>query len=164
MARRFLKETKFLVFLSLGLLILDRFSKWFISNHPDLYLALPSFTKQNLGGQGDLIELKLFKNPNLYFIPLRDSFWLGFFYFLIGAVLLLLLFLFFKSWQKKDFLLMTGFSIIILGGLSNFFDRLYFGYVIDWLRVFFLPISVFNIADLMIVGGITVLLVKFIKK
>jgi len=137
---------KFLVFFNLGLIVLDRLTKWLVLNSPDLY-------------QSSLIELKLFKNPNLYFISFNSSL----LYFLIGAVLLLLFFLFFRSWQKKDFLLMAGFSLIILGGLSNFFDRIIFGYVIDWIRIFFLPISIFNIADLMIIGGIITLVVKFFK-
>jgi len=138
---------RFLVFFNLSLIILDRLSKWFVLNYPNFYL-------------GDLIELKLFKNPNLYFISFNSPL----LYFLIGAAILLLLFLFFRSWQKKDFLLMTGFSLIILGGLSNFFDRIFFGYVIDWIRIFVLPISIFNIADLMIIGGIIILIGNFFKK
>jgi lipoprotein signal peptidase len=127
---------RFLVFLILSLVILDRLTK---------YLALDS--------------PHLFENPKLYFIPLNSVSWL----FLIGIVLGLFLFLFFESWQRKDFLLMTGFSLIILGGLSNFLDRIIFGYVIDWLRIFFLPISVFNLADLMIIGGVIILLVVSLR-
>ena len=136
----------FLVFFSLGLIILDRLSKWFVLNSHDLY-------------QSNLIELKLFKNPNLYFISFNSAS----LYILMGAAVLLFLFLFFKSWQKKDFLSMTGFSLIILGGLSNLFDRVYFGYVVDWIKVFFLPISIFNIADLMIIGGILCLIFRLAK-
>jgi len=124
-------------------------TKWIIWDNPDLYQI----------SYGRLIGVKLFKNPNLYSIPLNSAL----LYFLIGAVVILLCFLFFKSWQKRDFLLMTGFSLIISGGLSNLFDRIYFGYVIDWIRVFFLPISIFNIADLMIVGGIICLIFALIK-
>ncbi|GAI05810.1 unnamed protein product, partial [marine sediment metagenome] len=47
---------------------------------------------------------------------------------------------------------------------SNFFDRIFFGYVIDWMKIFILPISIFNIADLMIIGGIIILVVKCFKK
>ena len=117
----------FLIALNLGLIILDRLTKRLV-----------------------LDSVLLFKNPNLYFISFNSTL----LYFLIGAVLLLLLFFFFRSYQRKNFLLMTGFSLIILGGLSNLFDRIFFGYVIDWLRVFFLPISIFNIADIMIFAGI----------
>ena len=140
---------RLLVFLNLGLIVLDRLTKWIIWDNPDLYRI----------SYGRLIEFKLFKNPNLYFISF-DSILL---YFLIGAALLLPLFLFFKSWQKEDFLSMTGFSLITLGGLSNLFDRIYFGYVVDWIRIFFLPISIFNIADIMIIGGILCLIFRLAK-
>lgn len=129
-------KIRFLIFFNLGLIILDRLTKW---------LALDS----NL----------LFKNPKLYFISLNSCL----FYFLIGAVIILLCFLFFRSWQKKDLFFMTGFSLVIFGGLSNLFDRIYFGYVVDWIRVFFLPISIFNIADIMIGGGILCLIFRLVK-
>jgi len=143
---RYGSKIKFLIFLNLGLVILDRFSKWLVLNPPDLY-------------QSGLIEFKLFKNPNLYFISFNSVS----LYVLMGVVLLLLLFLFFKSWQKRDSLLMTGLLLIIWGGLSNLFDRIYFGYVIDWIRVFFLPISIFNIADIMITGGVLCLIFRLVK-
>ena len=143
---RYPNKIGFLISLNLGLIILDRLTKWFILKNPDFY-------------SGNLVRLKLFKNSKLYFIPL-DSVLLC---FLIGVVLLLLLFLLFKTLKQKSFLLTTGFSLIILGGLSNFFDRLYFGYVIDWIRIFILPVSIFNIADVMIIAGILCLILALIK-
>ncbi len=142
----FTRKIRFLIFFDLGLVILDRLTKWFILKFPDLY-------------QSSLIELKLFRNQKLFFASLNQKI----IYILIGVVLLLLLFLFFKSLQKKDILLIAGFSLIILGGLSNFFDRIYFGYVIDWIRIFILPISIFNIADVMIISGILCLILALIK-
>ena len=136
-----MKKNKALVLFVIGLLFLDRLSKWFILKNPDFYLRR-------------FIELKLFKNSDLYFFSLN----LILLNLIIGAVLLLLFFFFFKTLKQKSFLLTSGLSLIILGGLSNFFDRLYFGYVIDWIRIFILPISIFNIADVMIIGGIICLI------
>jgi len=143
---KFGSKTRFLVFLGLGLIILDRLTKWFVLKNPDLY-------------SGRFIELKLFKNSDLYFFSLNPIF----LNLIIGAVLLLLVFLFFKTLKQKSFLLTFGFSLIILGGFSNFFDRLYFGYVIDWIRIFILPISIFNIADVIIIAGIVCLIFHLIK-
>lgn len=124
-----------LLSLNLGLIILDRLTKWFVSD-----------------------KSILFKNPKLYFWAVNSTL----LYIVTGAVLLLLIFLLIKTRHKKNFLLSTGFLLIILGGLSNLFDRIFFGYVIDWIRVFFLPISIFNIADMMIVGGIICILIRLI--
>lgn len=134
--------------LNLGLIILDRLSKWYIQQHPNLY-------------SGKLIQLKLFKNPKFYFISLNSTLC----YLIAGAVLLLFLFLCLNyAQQKKDFLSMTGISLIIFGGLSNLADRIIFGYVIDWIKIFILPFSVFNIADIMIISGAIILAIKVIKK
>ncbi len=139
-------KLKILIFFNSGLIILDRFSKWLILKFPDLY-------------QNSLIELKLFKNQKLFFTSLDQKI----IYILIGVVLLLFLFLLFKSLQKKDILLIAGSSLIILGGLSNFFDRIIYCYVIGWIRIFILPVSIFNIADLMIISGILCLILALIK-
>ena len=143
-----MKKNKALVLFVIGLLFLDRLSKWFILKNPDFYL-------------GRFIELKLFKNSDLYFFSLN----LILLNLIIGAVLLLLVFFFFNPHYQRKFGVRarTGLSLIILGGLSNFFDRLYFGYVIDWIRIFILPISIFNIADVMIIGGIICLIFHLIK-
>jgi len=143
---RYGSKLESLIFLNLGLIVLDRLTKWFVLKNPDLY-------------QSKFIEFELFKNQSLFFISLNSIF----LNLLIGAVLLLLLFLFFKTLKQENFLLTTGFSLIILGGASNFFDRIYFGYVIDWIKIFILPISIFNIADLMIIGGILCIILALIK-
>ena len=143
---KFEGKIRFLVFFSFSLVVLDRLTKWFFLKNPDFY-------------SGRFIELKLFKNSDLYFFSLNPIF----LNLTIGTVLLLLVFLFFKTLKQKNFLLTTGFSLIILAGFSNFFDRLYFGYVIDWIRIFIFPISIFNIADMMIVGGIICLILSLIK-
>lgn len=143
---KFKKKLGFLVFFGLFFLILDRLTKWFVLKNPDLY-------------SGNLIELKLFKNSKLYFVSLNSDL----LYCLIGLVLLLLLFLLFRTLKQENLLLTTGFSLIILGGLSNFFDRIYFGYAIDWIRIFILPISIFNVADIIIISGILCLILALIK-
>ena len=120
-------------------LILDRLTKWFILKKPDFYSS-------------SFLDLKLFRNTKLYFVSLNPIL----LYLLIGSVLLIFIILFLKTRNPS-------LAFIVLGGLSNFFDRIYFGYVIDWIKVFFLPISVFNIADLMIIFGIIMILFQSLK-
>jgi len=77
---------------------------------------------------------------------------------LIGLSLLVILGLLFwlmKTWEKGKDYLVLGLGLIILGGLSNVYDRVIYGYVIDWLQS---PISVFNVADVMIVAGVGIIL------
>ncbi len=130
----------------LGLSVLDRLTKNLAIGSPQLF-------------SGKWVELELFRNPNFYFFPLGRTF----LRLVIGAALVLLLFLFRRSWLKRDCLASFGFLLIIAGGISNFWDRLRLEYVVDWIWVFFLPISFFNIADIMVVGGLICLIFRLIK-
>ncbi len=60
--------------------------------------------------------------------------------------------------QSSKFL---AINLIILGALSNYIDRILFGVTIDYLRVL---TGIINLADVMIVGGVTLLLFKNNKK
>lgn len=134
-----------LLFLNISLIVLDRLTKWLVSD-----------------------KSIVFKNPKLYFWNVNSVL----LYIISGAILLLLIFLFFKTLnlkkknkktERRNFLLSAGLLFIIFGGASNLFDRIFFGYVIDWIRVFFLPISIFNIADIMIVLGLFFIVIYIFK-
>lgn len=90
----------------------------------------------------------------------------GYLLLIINFVLLIVLFYLIKqSFQKQD-IISTGLLIIILfGALSNFYDRIAYGFVIDYFDLRFF--TVFNLADSMIVGSVICLLFltkKAIKK
>jgi signal peptidase II len=82
----------------------------------------------------------------LYFLLIIIIFWLS-------AVIL-------KSYQKKDLINILGLSLILIGTFSNFFDRILYGAVIDYFM--FWQITIFNLADLMILIGVGVILWKTI--
>jgi lipoprotein signal peptidase len=58
---------------------------------------------------------------------------------------------------RNDSTRLIAYGLIILGGASNIFDRLFYGYTIDYIA--FLNFSFFNLADGMILAGIVLLLV-----
>lgn len=72
------------------------------------------------------------------------------------AILMLMVYFF----RLQTFFQRTALSFVILGALSNLFDRIAYGSVIDYLSV--LPHGFFNIADMMVGGGISAFLL--IKK
>jgi len=94
----------------------------------------------------------------------------GLFYWQVNQTILIVISLVFitglwlwllKIWSKTKGYLILGLGLIILGGMSNVFDRIVYGYVIDWIHS---PISVFNIADVMIVAGCSLALLARIDK
>lgn len=139
-----MKKIIYLNFLILALFAFDRLTKFFFLNSPAKrdYLIWP-----------DILELKFSKNPNLAFGLKLPLFWQ---YFLIGAAILIVIHLFLKSYYKKNIFLIFSLSLVLIGAFSNLLDRIYYGFVIDFIDVSFF--SVFNMADVYIAGGAMLIL------
>jgi signal peptidase II len=70
-------------------------------------------------------------------------------------ILLMIVAFFYLLIKKNKKLLLFGLAAVLLGSISNFIDRLNFGYVIDYL--YLKHFTVFNLADALIVlGSITI--------
>lgn len=131
-------------FFVIFLIVLDRITKgFFLKNH--------SFFENNL------LKLAFSQNPNLFFWPVSQKLLIFFSLIILGGLFLFVV----KRKQKSNPLLTFALMLIIFGGLSNLSDRIIFGYVIDFIWVFFLPISFFNIADTMITIGCLLTVVSF---
>ncbi|EKD89833.1 MAG: Lipoprotein signal peptidase [uncultured bacterium] len=76
----------------------------------------------------------------------------------IFSILILMGLLFFV-WQKPCFFF--PITLIILGAISNLFDRISYGYVVDYFYLF--PVSYFNLADLLIFSGLILLIIKLYR-
>jgi signal peptidase II len=84
---------------------------------------------------------------------------------ILSLLLILIIFYLILNFKSKKYNEFLAFFSIFLGALSNFFDRIYYSYVIDYLNLMFF--SVFNLADVLIVGGCLYLIIlnlKSIKK
>lgn len=78
----------------------------------------------------------------------------------IAAVLVYMLF----KYGKQSKVLAAALSLIIAGALGNIYDRLVYGFVVDfihahWMDVYHFP--TFNVADMCVTGG-TVLMIIYI--
>lgn len=81
---------------------------------------------------------------------------------LIGITPLILLWFFIvlKKQIKQKPVLLFSLCLIGLGAISNLIDRMVFGITIDYIRIF---TGILNIADLMIVAGVVLLLMKKLR-
>ncbi len=93
--------------------------------------------------------LPLAKNPNLFFTQLNQTVIISF------SALILLFLIFYLIKSSPIIIVKRGLLLIIVGGLSNLYDRVFYGFVIDWLST---PISVLNLADLSITLGCVILI------
>ncbi len=87
------------------------------------------------------------------------AFSLKFSHLIIYAVYFLLL-VFLTVWfirlENRSKKITLGFTLIVVGALSNIFDRIMLGYVRDFIYVFWG--NIFNLADLYILAGIIFLI------
>lgn len=75
----------------------------------------------------------------------------------ITPVIIVILLIVWRRNRNKHKLFHFGIALIIFGAISNFIDRLAFGFTIDYLRVL---TGVINIADIMIVAGMILLIIN----
>lgn len=119
-------------------IVLDRFLK---------LLAANNFFSPPVNIVRDILKFNFAGNFNIAFSLPAGGGWL------VAAIFLVIIFVFIffvYCWRRRDIRAFYLF-FIILGAASNLFDRLRFGYVIDYLDVKYF--TIFNLADAMIVAG-----------
>jgi signal peptidase II len=79
-----------------------------------------------------------------------------------GIFFLLLVFLFLWKEKQKVLTVKISYGLILGGAFSNLFDRIFLGYVVDYLDFRIWP--VFNLADTCISVGIGILFLNSFRK
>jgi len=87
-----------------------------------------------------------------------DNFIILFLYLIIFIILVYYLI---KSIKNKNIILVISFLFLIIGIVSNFLDRLKFGFIIDYINSYFFYN---NLADIYIFFGIVLFLLKYRKQ
>lgn len=104
---------------------------------------------------GEIFKFEFAKNFYIAFsLPLYGA-WLN---AVILIIILSLIYYIIRSWRAGSRGAALCLFAVVLGASSNLFDRLKYGYVVDYLDLKYF--TVFNLADIMIVAGITGLLVS----
>ena len=139
------------LFITLFIIITDRFTKQFFMNMLDFGESLPfirnvlHFTLVHNTG----IAFGFFKNQGIVFIIIP----------VIACILLIFnMYYYRKNNEALDQLYVMAFSLILGGAIGNLYDRIAFGYVIDFIDFRVWP--VFNIADSAITIGAFIIAIK----
>lgn len=91
------------------------------------------------------LEFRYAENTGMAFSMLSGA--RIFFLILTGIVIIgCLVFMFSKKCDDKLWLFWT-LGVLVSGGAGNFIDRLFYGYVVDFINPLFVNFAVFNIAD-----------------
>lgn len=90
------------------------------------------------------------ENRGAAFGILQDTRWL-----LIGLTVVVLGLLLFYAFQtkKRHPVFLLSVALIVAGGIGNLIDRLFFGYVTDFLHLLFMEFPCFNLADVCVCAG-----------
>lgn len=152
------KRLKWILVTLIGCVILDQLTKWiaiaWLKNQPPIIFP------------GNLFRFQYAENPGAFLSlgsQLSDStrFWV--FTVSVGAVLLACLYFLIKE-RQGDFFQTLAFSLLIGGGFSNLLDRIFRneGRVVDFMNMGIgnLRTGIFNIADMAIMAGIGIILVR----
>lgn len=147
------KKNLFIYIVPLLLLIIDQLIKFLVlKKMPDQGIFLIQAEKLELA-------IRLVKNTNLAFsIPLPSIL----IYIIIIALVLVLSYLLYRAVKNQKNLIIFCLLLIILGAISNLFDRIVHGAVIDFvsIKIFSWQLAVFNLADVWIVLGVAILFIK----
>lgn len=127
-------------------IVLDRITKIYAVKH---FISNPH--------SGSLINLTYLENRGAAFGILQDKRIL--FVILTIAIVLYLLYYFITNLKSNPLVLNIAFSLIISGALGNFYDRLFQGYVVDFIEFAFVDFPVFNIADIFVTVGCGLLII-----
>lgn len=104
-----------------------------------------------------LLDLKYVENRGVAFGMFSDMRW---FFVVITAILIgIIIFIMFKK-EPTGKLFYISAALIIGGGIGNLIDRVFYGFVVDYLSLSFFP-PVCNFADYCITAG-TILLVIYV--
>ncbi len=80
----------------------------------------------------------------------------------IFSMLVVVLFYAVRAYQKQHTSRASTLLLIFMGGASNMLDRLYNGFIVDYIHLFFWP--VFNLADVLIVCSVCSLVLSELKE
>lgn len=106
------------------------------------------------------------KNYGLVFGILFNPSLRWIFVFVISLIFLFFIYLLTIEEVKKDKILSTSFLFIIAGLLGNLIDRIFYGFVIDFIKLpsSKITLTAFNISDISIVIGIFLIIITLPKK
>lgn len=141
-----------LSFVLFATFIIDRWTKTFIVNNFQF--------DTSTGLIKNILFITPVKNTGIVFGLFPNSNYLSFIMFVIFLGIIILLF--YKRILPSNVYVYTGLCLQLGGACGNIFDRIYYGYVIDFIDIRRWPI--FNIADVAITIGTIIIILTIITQ
>ena len=146
--RMIFSRFKYLIVISI-LCFLDQYSKVYIS------LNINKLINKDLL----ILTIEYIRNYGAAFNILSGSRLLLSLISIISTIILMYLIFIRKDKRINKY----GLSFIVAGSIGNGIDRIFYGYVIDFIKIKFVDFPVFNIADIAINIGILVMIINYFR-
>ncbi|HKK16996.1 MAG TPA: signal peptidase II [Gammaproteobacteria bacterium] len=144
------------LFLSLLIVLLDQASKFLASNSLELHVAVPMLPGLNM---------TLMHNTGAAFSFLSQAGgWQRWFFILLAAGVSIFITIWLAKLHPRQRWLACSLALILGGAIGNLLDRIMFGYVVDFIDVYYRDMHwpAFNIADSAITVGAILLIIDTI--
>ena len=130
--------------------VLDQITKW---------LAVVNLKgNESVSIIGEVLHFTYVENRGAAFGMMKDARWI---FMIISTVAIAALVFYLVKYKPKSYLAVSAIGMIVGGGIGNMIDRVWLGYVVDFIYIKIIDFAVFNVADSFVCVG-TALLVIYI--
>jgi len=148
MKEKYYEKIGFIIFFGFALFVVDILVKRLLE------AKLP---EQGVYFLGKLFGLCCVHNENIAFsLPFNQDL----LFFVIAIIVFYLIYNLTLYYRDNKVIGIWGSNLIIWGALANLHDRMNYGYVIDYIHLPLWP--VFNLADVLVVTGVTMLVLVYV--
>ena len=126
----------------LGAIVLDNLTKWLTVICLEYRETVPLWQ--------DVFHFTHERNEGAAFGMLSDHRWV---FMVVSTVAIIGLLIYLFRFTPKSKIVQISLSMIAGGGIGNMIDRVYLGYVIDFIDVRLIDFAVFNVADSFVTVG-----------
>lgn len=140
------------ILLALLVVALDQFSKWWIRSLLDLYEAIPLFPG---------LQIIYVRNLGAAFSFLSSAGgWQRWFFIVLSVLASIVIIYWLRRLPRQRWMEALGLSLVLGGAVGNLVDRLWLGYVVDFIDVYYKAWHwpVFNVADSAITVGVAIMI------
>ncbi len=137
------------IFIGTLLVIIDQLIKYNVNNKMFIGQTYPIIE--------DFLNFTYVRNTGIAFGLLKNN---NIFMIIVILIIILLVIYFYKKEKNKNFLLSIATTIMLSGAIGNLIDRIFYGFIIDYIDFYFWP--AFNLADSLVVIGSILLAIYLI--
>lgn len=103
----------------------------------------------------NILQFTYAENTGAAFGSLKDARW---FFIAVTAIVCIGMLFYMLRGKVKSGVVYTAFVFIVSGGIGNLIDRIFRGYVIDFIEPTFMRFAIFNFADCLVSVGAVIFL------